>query len=1352
MEKFYLGLDIGTNSVGIACTDEDYRLLRAKRRDLWAVRLFDEAQPAANRRVKRAARRRLMRRERRINLLQELFAPYIGDETFFLRLNNSPLWLEDKDEKLSGKYCLFADKNYTDKDFHREYQTIYHLRKELCDGKKKVDIRLFYLAIHHIIKFRGHFLYDGSLAEIRNISKLFAELNDACEEVFGDDAPSFDIEKAEKFKEIATAKKGQNDKCKEIITLFGVKDDLSKNIIKYIVGSKVAPKAVFEEKYADEKSFSFKEVSDEEFEGKREVFGDDFVLFEKMRAIYNFVAFEKVLNGKECISEAMIDIYNKHRDDLKILKRFIKNEYGDEAYRTLFKDVDKVNNYANYIGMAKINGKKVYVKKCVKYDDFKAFLKKLLATKPKSEIVDDNTYDYIMKELEEDRFLPKILNSDNGLFPNQINLAELDKILANLKKFYPETAEITDKVRSIFTFRIPYYVGPLNTYHSDKGGNSWMVRKEDGTIYPWNYKEKIDLGASNENFMRRMTNKCTYLSGEDVLPKFSILYQKYNVLNQINKLKINEIPLTVEQKQGLFNDKYLVDAKMSDRKIKDYFVEKGWLTTEEAKSAVISGKDKGELTVSMSSYIRLKNILGDLVDENLRMCEDIILWHTLNTDKSIVKSLILAKYGDIPAVRDNIGRLNGLTGLKDFGRFSEKFLTGINGGEDPVTGEIYTILSVLYDTNMNLNEIINDDKYSFKEAIKEHNLGINQTIEDEIEELYVSPAVKRGISQAMKMVDEYVSAIGRAPDKIFIEVTRDDGTKGDAGRTAKRKDKLLELYANIKKEGVEGYEELLKELKEKETDLSLRSERLYLYYMQLGRCAYSGEPIDLAYLLGDTYDVDHILPRSYTKDDSLDNKVLVKRKKNEDKKDKYPLPYGLVTGEAKKYWRIWKEKGFISDKKYKLLTRTEPLGADDYNDFVNRQKVFTDQTTIAVAKILETRFKDSGTKIVYSKAKNVSDFKSDFKIVKCRETNDLHHARDAYLNIVVGNVYDTRFGNVRAYFYRNENDNSFRENNLKYMFTTDTPNAWKKGETAYTVMETLAKPSMAVTRYSYMNKGQFYDETVQKKGSNCSAPLKVKGPISNTEKYGGYTGLTTAYFVIAESDGKKGARIKTIEAIPVYKEYGIKSDETKIKDYLENECGLKNVKLLVPKLKIKTLVRINGFNAWLAGMFNNYVIVHNANEWFTDKDTDDYVNGLGKLNEAAKNGSVDENENEYPIKTNRNKEVKLAVNAENNIRLYDKIVEQTSKKIYEGISGAKIIAKVIKEGRDKFVSKNVLKQARILLQMIKYLKCNAELSNIAEIGGSANSGKLYTNKDITNTNFEIVHVSPCGLKTVVVKV
>lgn len=138
MGKFYIGLDIGTNSVGIACTDENYNLLRAKGKDLWAVRLFDEAMPASDRRMKRAARRRLMRRRQRIALLQELFALLMAkkDDTFFVRLNNSPYLIEDK-RGTDSKYVIFADDDYNDADFYRDYPTIYRLRRDLIHGKHK---------------------------------------------------------------------------------------------------------------------------------------------------------------------------------------------------------------------------------------------------------------------------------------------------------------------------------------------------------------------------------------------------------------------------------------------------------------------------------------------------------------------------------------------------------------------------------------------------------------------------------------------------------------------------------------------------------------------------------------------------------------------------------------------------------------------------------------------------------------------------------------------------------------------------------------------------------------------------------------------------------------------------------------------------------------------------------------------------------------------------------------------------------------------------------------------------------------------------------------------------------------
>lgn len=43
LEKYYLGLDLGSTSVGWAVSDEFYNLSRLKGQDLWGVRLFEIA-------------------------------------------------------------------------------------------------------------------------------------------------------------------------------------------------------------------------------------------------------------------------------------------------------------------------------------------------------------------------------------------------------------------------------------------------------------------------------------------------------------------------------------------------------------------------------------------------------------------------------------------------------------------------------------------------------------------------------------------------------------------------------------------------------------------------------------------------------------------------------------------------------------------------------------------------------------------------------------------------------------------------------------------------------------------------------------------------------------------------------------------------------------------------------------------------------------------------------------------------------------------------------------------------------------------------------------------------------------
>ena len=161
--------------------------------------------------------------------------------------------------------------------------------------------------------------------------------------------------------------------------------------------------------------------------------------------------------------------------------------------------------------------------------------------------------------------------------------------------------------------------------------------------------------------------------------------------------------------------------------------------------------------------------------------------------------------------------------------------------------------------------------YNFAEAVENARVSdSNIPMKTMVENLYVSPKVKRPIYQSLKIVKEIVKIMGCAPKKFFVEVARGPEEKK---RTVSRKAKLVELYKNCKKESEELYNQLV-ETPENE----FKRDKLYLYYTQFGKCMYTGEPISLDSLYDNNiYDIDHIFPRSKVKDDSLDNRVLVKK-------------------------------------------------------------------------------------------------------------------------------------------------------------------------------------------------------------------------------------------------------------------------------------------------------------------------------------------------------------------------------------------------------------------------------------------------------------------------------------------
>lgn len=152
---------------------------------------------------------------------------------------------------------------------------------------------------------------------------------------------------------------------------------------------------------------------------------------------------------------------------------------------------------------------------------------------------------------------------------------------------------------------------------------------------------------------------------------------------------------------------------------------------------------------------------------------------------------------------------------------------------------------------------------------------------------------------------------------------------------------------------------------------------------------------------------------------------MVKKNYNAIKSDTYPLSLDIQK-KMMSFWKMLQQQGFITKEKYVRLVRSDELSADELAGFIERQIVETRQSTKAVATILKETLPD--TEIVYVKAGNVSNFRQTYELLKVREMNDLHHAKDAYLNIVVGNAYFVKFTKNAAWFIRN---NPGRSYNLK---------------------------------------------------------------------------------------------------------------------------------------------------------------------------------------------------------------------------------------------------------------------------------------------------------------------------------
>lgn len=1282
--KYYIGVDIGTNSVGWAVIDENGNLLKKGKHHLWGSRLFDQAQTAQNRRNYRSSRRRYNKRRQRIGLLRLIMSDMVleVDPSFFIRLEKTT-FLDKEDKKAILKdnykmnYNLFCDEDYNDKKYFKDYPTIYHLRKKLCECDEKADPRLIYLALHHIVKYRGNFLYEGQELHLESSNKeedlkiLFDILGKNNDTVY--DISEEQIQFILKTVVENISKTAKVDECMSQLKLNSEDKKIVKEFMRGLVGNKfnVSKLYMHEDLQFDDEDLKL-QFSDKSYEEKiteyENVLEEKMEFIDLMQRFYSWIELSKIVGSDSqhaSISGAMVNIYESHREDLRTLKE-VMLKIGKKEYDEMFKPTSKnAVNYYNYVNPVACSGDKT--------DGFYKYVKKAI------EKSDDSRKDEILQKIANETYMLKQTSKNNAYIPYQMQKDELIKILDHQEKCYPVLKENRDKIISILEFRIPYYYGPLD-------GNKqfgWLIKKkgkENERILPWNHQEIVDVQETAAQFIKKLTNYCTYLPIEKVMPQKSLTCSMYEVLSEVNKIRIDGKLLPIDTKNRLIEDLFF---KRKTVKEKDLI---NWLKQNQLTVGEITGYQKEKaFSSSLAPWIDFKEIFDEINDSNYDLIEKIIEDMTIFNEGSILKERLKKAYN---LDQNKVKKIMKLK-YSGWSRLSKKLINGIRA--DNKFGSSVSILDVMKESHMALMEIINDQDLGFKQIIEKENFK-NETGSfeyEDIENLAGSPALKRGIWQTLQVIEEIKNYMGHEPKNIYIEFAREEQEKV---RTTTRVKKLKSIYNDIKNQldvhGKEVYSNL-----NKQDEKSSIEKRLYLYYTQLGKCMYSGESLDIDKL--SNYEIDHIFPRTLTSDDSLDNLVLVKKKENQRKLDDLVLPLE-IRNKMEVFWKKLYDNGLITQTKYYRLMRDE-FRRDQIDKFINRQLVETRQIIKHVANIIENHYK--GTKVFTIRANLSHEFREKYGIYKNRNVNDFHHAHDAYIACIIGRYIQIRFPGLEAkYVYGqymqnvkktknniDKENHGFIINSMKYeCIDEDTGEVIWNPERILDYIKCFNYRDVHITKKLDTNNRELFNVTILPNDKNSEkgktkATIPVNKLRSNVRKYGGFSGLQSDIVAI---EGKKGKKIdRRLINLPILLRYVSIEDQCK---YIMENNKYSDVKI-IKKIKKNQLIEIDGGLYYLSSateLVNAHQLILNNKE--------------NEIIFEINNAMI---KNDYSYFENREIEI---------TKLYNLLCDKM-KKYYPKYKG--IYEKILTKNIDFNILEIDLK-CRVILEVLKILKAGAINGNL----------------------------------------
>ncbi|MCL2400147.1 MAG: type II CRISPR RNA-guided endonuclease Cas9 [Defluviitaleaceae bacterium] len=542
------------------------------------------------------------------------------------------------------------------------------------------------------------------------------------------------------------------------------------------------------------------------------------------------------------------------------------------------------------------------------------------ATKANKELMDKNDYRTVAEMFHN----KSVKRNKEGDYSNTVLrdmvLDEVHKIFAaqrNLgNKFCSE--DIEEKYCQILSGQRAFDEGP--------------GKQSDGTDSPY----KVDF--------EKLVGECTLEKGETRAPKASYTFERFNLLQKINHMRVED--------EGV--KRLLTPAERQ----------------EELDNAYKNKKSK-----YLSAYHKMNKALGNISIDISQRNEIAGIFSLYKNDAKLIEEL--KKSGFETLVIDAL--IEGGLEFSTFGNLSIKAMDKI---------------IPFLEEGLTYDKACLAAGYDFKgDEDKERKVTISlEDLAKESEKEITSPVARRALSQCAKVVNAIIRDMNKIPPVyINIELTREmaksyeDRKKAEKGMLKNRdkNEKAMERIRNEHDVSNPKGQDLVK---------------FKLWQDQDGICAYSGEVMKIEKLFGPSYEIDHIIPYSISYDDTYKNKVLVLARENQQKGDLLPMEY--LTGKQKDDFVLRVNSSNHHWKKKNAL-RKEALTEKDKEGFIQRNLTDTQTITTFMYNYLRNNLEFSP--FLSNQKRHVmpvngaitSQIRKRLGLNKIREDGDLHHAIDA---------------------------------------------------------------------------------------------------------------------------------------------------------------------------------------------------------------------------------------------------------------------------------------------------------------------------------------------------------------------